>query len=153
MYRRSRCSYFVHRSILLGPSKLLNDSTFYKPNLSAYAKASSPFRYFIANQLHSLGHALNMGKMIPSFDVQPADSDRFQVLPVTSSQPIIKVRGSEPDETLMIMEGEILVGEGPPVHIPHREDAYFHVLQEEIEYEVGDRKILGRAGTWVYTLR
>ena len=152
-YRRSRGSPFVHRSILLGPSELLNDPTFYKTNLSAYAETSSPLRYFIANKLQSLGYALNTGKVIPSFNVQPADGDRFQVLVVASSERISKARGSETDGRLMMMEGEILVGEGPPIHVHYREDEYFHVLQGEIESEVGDRKILGRAGTWVYAPR
>ena len=110
-------------------------------------------RYFIANQLQSLGHALNTGKVIPSFDVQPADGDRFQALAVANSQRIIKVRGSETYGRLMIMEGEILVGEGPPIHVHHRDDEYFHVLQGEIEFEVGHRTIRGRAGTWVYVPR
>ena len=97
---------------------------------------------------------MNTDKVIPLFDVRPADGDRFQVLAVANSQRIIKVQGSETYRRLMIMDREILVGEGPLVHINHREEEYFHVnLQGEIEYEVWDRKILGRAGTWVYVPR
>ena len=107
----------------------------------------------MANKLQSISHALNADKVIPAFDVQPNDGDALQVLAVANSQRIIKVRGSQTDGRLMIMEGEILVGEGPPIHIHHREDEYFHVLQGEIEFEVGGRKILGRTGTWVYAPR
>ncbi|CAF0947126.1 unnamed protein product [Adineta steineri] len=43
------------------------------------------------------------------------------------------------------MVGEILVSEAPPRHIPHQEDEYFHVLQGEIEFEVSNETILGKA--------
>ncbi|CAF1563200.1 unnamed protein product, partial [Adineta ricciae] len=51
------------------------------------------------------------------------------------------------------MEGEILVGEGPPLHIHHREDEYFHVLAGEIEFYIGEETIRGTAGTWVFAPR
>jgi quercetin dioxygenase-like cupin family protein len=121
--------------------------------LSAYTNLNQNLTYFIAKKLESLSLKLNTGKVIPSFAVQPDQGDRFQVLAVANSQRVIKVRGSQTDGRLMIMEGEILVGEGPPIHIHHREDEYFHVLKGEIEFEVGDRKILGKEGTWVYAPR
>ena len=122
-------------------------------NLSLYSHLDRNLKYFIANRLQTIAHSLNNGKVIPSFVVQPNDGDRLQVLAVSNSQRIIKVRGSQTDGRMMIMEGEILVGEGPPMHIHYREDEYFHVLQGEIEFEVGEEKIVGKAGTWVYAPR
>ncbi|CAF1496985.1 unnamed protein product [Adineta steineri] len=43
------------------------------------------------------------------------------------------------------MEREILVGEALLRRIPHQEDEYFHVLQGEIEFEVSNETILGKA--------
>ncbi|CAF3335534.1 unnamed protein product [Rotaria sp. Silwood2] len=110
-------------------------------------------KYFIANRLQSISNSLNHGKIIPLFSVQPNEGERLQVLAVANSERIIKIRGSQTDGRIMIMEGEILVGEGPPIHIHHREDEYFHVLQGELEFQVGDQRILGTAGTWVYAPR
>lgn len=50
----------------------------------------------------------------------------------------------------MIMEGEILLGEGPPLHIHHFEDEYWYVLEGEIQFQLGEEKFIGKAGTWVY---
>jgi quercetin dioxygenase-like cupin family protein len=122
-------------------------------SLSAYTNLNQNLTYFIAKKLESLSLKLNSGKLIPSFAVQPDQGDRFQVLAVANSQRLIKVRGSQTNGRLMIMEGEILVGEGPPIHIHHREDEYFHVLKGEIEFKIGDQKIIGREGTWVYAPR
>jgi len=85
--------------------------------------------------------------------VGPDQGDRFQVLAVANSERVIKLRGSQTDGRLTIMEGEILVGESPPLHIHHREDEYFHVLAGEIEFQIGDEKILGKTGTWIFAPR
>ena len=131
----------------------LNSKAISIKNYSSFSGLDQNLKYFIANKLQTLSNSLNYGKIIPPFTVRPNEGDSFQVLAVANSQRIIKVRGSQTDGRLMIMEGEILVGEGPPIHIHHREDEYFHVLQGEIEFEVGDKKILGTAGTWVFAPR
>ncbi|CAM4765576.1 unnamed protein product [Rotaria magnacalcarata] len=63
------------------------------------------------------------------------------------------MRGSQTDGRIIIMEGEILVGEGPPIHIHHREYEYFHVLKGELEFEVGDQNVLGTADTRIHAPR
>ncbi len=110
-------------------------------------------KYFIASKLESIGNTLNEGKIIPPVIVKPNEGDRFQVLAVANSERVIRLRGNKTDGRLTIMEGEILVGESPPLHIHHREDEYFHVLQGEIEFQVGEERILAKAGTWVYAPR
>jgi mannose-6-phosphate isomerase-like protein (cupin superfamily) len=85
--------------------------------------------------------------------VRTNQGDSFQVLAVANSERIIRLRGSQTDGRLMIMEGKILVGEGPPLHIHHREDEYFHFLQGEIEFYIGDETVHGTTGTWVYAPR
>ena len=110
-------------------------------------------KYFIADKLQSVSDRLNAGKIVPPIAVRPNQGDRFQVLAVENSQRIIKLRGNHTDGRVMIMEGEILVGEGPPLHIHHREDEYFHVLEGELEFQIGEEKIHGTAGTWIYAPR
>lgn len=110
-------------------------------------------KYFIADKLQSVSNLLNSGKMISSVTVEPNQGDRFQVLAVNNSERIIKLRGNQTDGRLMIMEGEILVGEGPPLHIHHREDEYFHVITGELEFQIGEEKIIGKAGTWIFAPR
>ena len=110
-------------------------------------------KYFISNKLLSVSDRLNTGKIVPPFAVGPDEGDRLRVLALSDSVRVIKLRGNQTDGRIMIMEGEILVGEGPPLHIHHREDEYFHVLQGEIEFYIGDETIVGKAGTWVYAPR
>ncbi|CAF3206858.1 unnamed protein product [Rotaria socialis] len=110
-------------------------------------------KYFIADKLQSISDRLTSGKIIPPVAVGSNQGDRFQVLAVSNSERIIKLRGNQTDGRLMIMEGEILVGEGPPLHIHHREDEYFHVLAGEIEFYIGEETIRGTAGTWVFAPR
>ncbi|CAF1122316.1 unnamed protein product [Rotaria sordida] len=122
-------------------------------NLSSFSNLHQNLKYFIAKKLDTISSSLNYGKILPPFTVQPNQGDRFQVLAVANSQRIIKIRGNQTDGKIMIMEGEILVGEGPPIHVHHREDEYFHVLKGEIEFQIGEQRILGTAGTWVFAPR
>jgi quercetin dioxygenase-like cupin family protein len=110
-------------------------------------------KYFIASKLESLANTLNDDKIVPSTIVKPGQGDRFQVLAVAKSERIIRLRGNQTDGRITIMEGEILVGESPPLHTHHREDEYFHVVAGEIEFQIGDSKVLGKTGTWVFAPR
>jgi quercetin dioxygenase-like cupin family protein len=120
---------------------------------SSFGNLDQDLKYFIAQKLQSVSEILNDGKIVPSVVVEQYQGDHFQVLARANSTRVIKVRGTQTDGRLTIMEGEILLGEAPPLHIHHREDEYFHVLKGEIEFEVGDEKFIGKAGTWVYAPR
>ncbi|CAF2103250.1 unnamed protein product [Rotaria magnacalcarata] len=110
-------------------------------------------KYFIVDKLQSISDRLTSGKIVPPVTVGSNQGDRFQVLAVSNSERIIKLRGSQTDGRLMIMEGEILVGEGHPHHIHHREDEYFHVLVGKIEFYIGEETIRGTTGTWIFASR
>ena len=110
-------------------------------------------KYLVADKLQSITDLLNASKMVPPVAVGLDQGDRFQVLAVANSERIIKLRGHHTDGRVMIMEGEILVGEGPPLHIHQREDEYFHVLEGELEFQIGEEKIHGTTGTWIYAPR
>jgi quercetin dioxygenase-like cupin family protein len=120
---------------------------------AALSSLDQNLKYFIADKLQLVSNRLNEGKIVPPVTVGPNEGERFQVLAVANSERIIRLRGNQTDGRLMIMEGEILVGEGPPLHIHHREDEYFHVLAGELEFQIGEQKILGTAGTWIFAPR
>ncbi|UJR19547.1 hypothetical protein I4U23_022677 [Adineta vaga] len=122
----------------------------YRNARSVLPNMDQKLKYFIANKLESLANNLNDGKIVSPAIVGPNQGDRFKPLAVANSERLIRLRGNQTDGRLTLMEGEILVGESPPLHIHHREDEYFHVLQGEIEFQVGDEKILGKTGTWVF---
>ena len=44
----------------------------------------------------------------------------------------VRLDGCESDGTLEIVEGQGLKGEMPPLHVHHREDEYFYVLEGEL---------------------
>lgn len=113
---------------------------------SAFSGVDRNLTYFFAKKLDD-------GKMIPPSVIRPDQGEQLQVLARANSTRIIKLRGDQTDGRIMIMEGNILIGEAPPFHIHHREDEYFHVLKGELEFEIGDEKTLAKEGTWVYAPR
>ncbi|CAF3684329.1 unnamed protein product [Rotaria socialis] len=136
--------FFIGLSIacsLNTDSRALETKLISEKNLTSFSSFDKNLKYFIANKLHSISDSLHYGKIIPSFSVQPNEGERLQVLARANFERIIKIRGSQTHGRIMIMEGEILVGEGPPTHIHHCEDVYFHVLKGELEIEVGDHNI------------
>ncbi|CAF1503557.1 unnamed protein product, partial [Didymodactylos carnosus] len=134
-------------------AKIPEQNTSPRDRRSTLSGLDQNLKYFIADKLQSISNNLNDGKLIPPVTVGLNQGDRFQVLAVANSERIIRLRGRQTDGRVMIMEGEILVNEGPPLHLHHREDEYFHVLAGEIEFQIGDEKIVGTAGTWIFAPR
>lgn len=86
----------------------------------------------------------------PPVFIGPNEGTRLGVLTYGGSERIIKLRSNQTSGRLMLMEGRILPGEGPPIHIHTREDESFHVLEGELEFQVGDDIIMAKAGQWIY---
>ena len=126
--------------------------TYRNPNATLSGREPR-LKFFIADKLESVANTLKEGKIVPPVIVGPNEGDRFQVSAVANSERIIRLRGNQTDGRLMMMEQEILVGESPPLHIHHREDEYFHVVQGEIEFQIGDERILAKTGTWIFAPR
>ena len=120
---------------------------------SSLSDLNQELKYFMAKKLQSIGDTLNDGKIIAPHVVESHQGGVLQVLARANSTRVIKLRGSQTDGRLTIMEGEILLGEAPPFHTHHREDEYFHVLKGELEFEVGNKTFIGKEGTWVYAPR
>ena len=59
------------------------------------------------------------------------------------------VTGEETDGRYAMFEAIVLPGGGPPPHLHTREDETFYVLEGEITFQIGDEKLVARAGTFV----
>ena len=117
--------------------------------LSTFPGMERNLTYFISKKLHGIADKFTDGKIILPNVIGPNQGSRFKVLARANSTRTIKVRGDQTDGRIMIMEGNILIGEAPPFHVHRREDEYFHVLKGELQFEIGDAKILAKEGTWV----
>ncbi len=63
---------------------------------------------------------------------------------IVSSPPVNK-----PAVPYALCEARVLPGGGPPPHIHHREDEAFFVLEGEISFMLGDRKVVARPGSFI----
>jgi mannose-6-phosphate isomerase-like protein (cupin superfamily) len=109
----------------------------YQDSRSVFPNLDQNLKYFIASKLESLSNSLNDGKIVPPVIVGPNQGDHFQVLAVANSERFIRLRGNQTDGRLTMMEG----------------DEYFHVTAGEIEFQIGEERILGKAGTWIFAPR
>lgn len=56
--------------------------------------------------------------------------------------------GDDTDGRYAIFEAVVPPGGGPPPHIHSREEESFYVLEGEITFQVGDQRIVAKAGTF-----
>lgn len=61
----------------------------------------------------------------------------------------ILATGEQTGGVYVLAEARVPVGGGPPPHIHHREDESFFVLEGEITFMLGDKKVVGKAGTFI----
>lgn len=65
----------------------------------------------------------------------------------------LRVRGSDTNGTLAVVESHDSPGGGPPPHIHQREDETFQVLQGEYEFMVAGKTVAARAGDLLFAPR
>jgi quercetin dioxygenase-like cupin family protein len=61
----------------------------------------------------------------------------------------ILATGAQTSGVYTLAESRVLPGGGPPPHIHHREDESFFVLEGEITFTLGDKKVLGKPGSFI----
>ena len=61
----------------------------------------------------------------------------------------ILATGAQTGGAYGLSEVRVLPGGGPPPHIHHREDEGFFVLEGEITFTLGDRKVVGKPGAFI----
>ncbi len=62
----------------------------------------------------------------------------------------IKMTGSDTNGKYTIFETTTPVNGGPPLHMHHREDEWFYVLEGEFLFQVGDRQIRAATGAALF---
>lgn len=62
----------------------------------------------------------------------------------------IKADGAGTDGRVMVTENLMPRGPGSPLHVHHREDEWFYVLEGELTFWVGGTTIVAPAGAFVY---
>ena len=57
--------------------------------------------------------------------------------------------GEQTGGVYVLSEARVLPGGGPPPHIHHREDESFFVLEGEITFTLGAKRVVAKAGTFI----
>lgn len=57
--------------------------------------------------------------------------------------------GEQTGGAYVLSEARVLPGGGPPPHIHHREDEAFFLLEGEITFRLGDRKVVAKPGAFI----
>ena len=66
---------------------------------------------------------------------------------------VVRLRGSDTGGIVGVAESHDVAGSGPPLHIHHREDETFQVLEGEYEWTVGDKTFVAGKGTTIFAPR
>jgi mannose-6-phosphate isomerase-like protein (cupin superfamily) len=79
--------------------------------------------------------------------------DEGKVLDVLGEVLTIKVAGEDTDGAYTIIQEVSPPSGGPPLHLHHREDEAFYVLEGEYEVQYGDERISATPGTFIFAPR
>ncbi|MFP4101252.1 quercetin 2,3-dioxygenase [Coleofasciculus sp.] len=82
--------------------------------------------------------------------LQPDDGKLIDVLGDTVA---IKITGEDTDGVYTVLENVSPPQGGPPLHLHHREDEAFYVLEGEFEVQCGENKIRAVPGSFVLAPR
>jgi quercetin dioxygenase-like cupin family protein len=76
-----------------------------------------------------------------------------RVLHVLGETLTVKIDGTQTDGKVAVVEEVSPVGGGPPLHVHRHEDEVLHVLEGEMELQLGDRRIRATAGSTAFLPR
>ncbi len=80
----------------------------------------------------------------------PGGSINGKVIIVLGDRVTVKLSGAETAGRYTILEDETDPGGGPPMHVHHREDEAFFILDGEYEFHVGGRVIRATPGAFLF---
>lgn len=66
---------------------------------------------------------------------------------------LIRIHGRDTGGTVSAVESHDVSGGGPPLHIHHREDETFQILEGEYEWTVGGNKFVAKTGATIFAPR
>jgi len=58
----------------------------------------------------------------------------------------IKVSSSSGEDGMCVIEQWLPYGDETPLHVHHREDEIFHLMEGQMRFRVGDKELVARAG-------
>jgi mannose-6-phosphate isomerase-like protein (cupin superfamily) len=89
---------------------------------------------------------------LPTYDKYPISikPGEGKVLDVLGEMLTIKVSGKDTGGACAVIEEVSPPSGGPPLHLHHKEDEAFYVLEGEYEIQCGDNKIIASPGTFVF---
>ena len=62
----------------------------------------------------------------------------------------VNVSSSAGADGICVIEHRMPFGDAPPLHVHHREDEIFHILEGEMRFRVGDSELTAHAGETVF---
>jgi quercetin dioxygenase-like cupin family protein len=80
----------------------------------------------------------------------PGTSITGKILNVLGDRVTVKLSAGETVGAATILEIESDPGNGPPMHVHHREDEAYYILEGEYDFHVGGRVIRARAGAFLF---
>jgi len=66
---------------------------------------------------------------------------------------VIRIHGRDTGGVVSAVESHDVTGGGPPLHIHHREDETFQILEGEYEWTVGGRTFIAQKGATIFAPR
>jgi quercetin dioxygenase-like cupin family protein len=66
---------------------------------------------------------------------------------------LIRIHGRDTDGVVSAVESHDVPGGGPPLHIHHREDETFQILEGEYEWTVGGKTFVAQKGATIFAPR
>ncbi|CAF4031867.1 unnamed protein product [Rotaria magnacalcarata] len=81
------------------------------------------------------------------------DQNEGEATKILGNPYYIKLSSKQTDGQFTMMEGIVLPGEGPAMHVHHFENEAFYVLEGEIQFIINNRTVLASKGTCVYAPR
>lgn len=66
---------------------------------------------------------------------------------------LIRLHGRDTGGVISVVESHDVPGGGPPLHIHHREDEAFQILEGDYEWTVGGKTFVARKGTTIFAPR
>ncbi len=80
-------------------------------------------------------------------------SDGGRKINILGISMVIRVQGRATGGVVSVVESHDKPGGGPPLHVHHREDETFEVLEGEYEWTVGDQKFIAHQGATIFAPR
>src|SRR5215218_5751791 len=66
---------------------------------------------------------------------------------------VLRIHGSDTGGVVSVVESHDVTGGGPPLHVHHREDETFQILEGEYEWTVGGKTFKAQQGATIFAPR